>query len=74
MPNSSNRRHGMTWSDFLCENPHDPAQYLRIVTGTVTIMKWNTFVITGTWHMDGNTIFTGKVDHPQTMNGFMKTT
>jgi len=72
--NSSNRRRRMTRNDFPHENPSDPAQYLRIRMAPATTTKWSTSVITGTWHTDGNITSTGKVGHPRTTSGFMKTT
>jgi len=37
-------------------------------------MRWNTFVITGTWHREGNTTSTGRVGLHQMTNGFTKMT
>ena len=74
MQNSLNRRRRMTWNDFLCENASDPAQYSRIMMEAVITMRWNTFMITGTWHMDGNTMYTRRVGPHRMMSGFTKMT
>jgi len=74
MQKSLNQRRPITRNDSLCENPSDPARYSRIMIEAVITTRWNAFVITGTWHMDGSTMYTGKVSPHQTMNGFTKMT
>ena len=64
----------MARNDFVGKNPSDLARYSRIMMEAVITTRWNTFMITETWHTDENTTYTGRVGTHWTINGFTKMT